>query len=127
MNEIEQKAIETLRESFLFLNKDLVDKIAEYKKTKSFSGYLGDNSFDFKDFFEVLEYGFKSLTLKDIFESMMHLYFFKGCCDFSFDINKYIDLKNNKFNEKDSVYFLIKRNKISKKIFDREIVRSKDE
>ena len=33
----------------------------------------------------------------------------------------------NKFNENDSAYLLIKINKISRKIFDKEIVRSKDE
>ena len=33
----------------------------------------------------------------------------------------------NKFNENDSAYLLIKINKISNKIFDREIVRSKNE
>jgi len=87
-----KKSLEILRETFLSLNQDLVTKIENCKNNKTSSfGIASSHEYEYKKFFEVLEHGFKSELLKDLFESMMHIYFFKGCCDLSFSIDRYVE------------------------------------
>lgn len=95
-----QKALQLLRQAFLDMNPELITKIENYKVTKTFSGTIGGKDghhFDFKDFFEVLETGFYSPYIRDLFESFLHLYFFKTCTELRVNIEDYIE--HDTFNQ----------------------------
>lgn len=98
-NPKEQKAIEVLRDFFISQNDDLINRIDEYKKTGCFKCNAYSHDYIFKDFFQVLENGFRSILLKNIFESMMHILFIRVYYNVPFDIKKYI--KKDTLNEED--------------------------
>lgn len=89
-----EKALSLLRQTFIDLNPDLIAKIETYKTTKSFSGVIGGKEgyhFDFKDFFEVLQKGFFSPNIRELFEGLMLLYFFKVYAELQINIGDYIN------------------------------------
>ena len=77
-----------LREQFVSNNTKLLEKIKESEVTGTFKCNFLREDYDFKCFLETLEKRFVSNKLRTVFESMLHLYYFKNCnldisvCDF---------------------------------------------
>lgn len=94
-------SLKILREVFLSLNQDLVEKIEESKKTGRFCFALGSHHYDYKIYSEILQDGFVSPRLEELFEGMMHIYFFRACCDMSFDLFEYV--RDSEFLEEDFI------------------------
>jgi hypothetical protein len=98
-----------VREQFYDYGKEILDKISTYETTGTMSGYLGDPSFDYKDFSKVMQGGFHSVTLQLLFESMVYLHYFCDVYSMTLDPKDYIS--HRKFDHEAF-------NKISKKYAD---------
>lgn len=90
------KALDTVREGFNSMNKDLFDEIAKCEKTGSFMYRQHHHHMEYKDFYDVLKIGFQSLDLHQLFETMAYLYYFKGVVTVSLEMDTYI--KFDKFD-----------------------------
>jgi hypothetical protein len=93
------KAMGIVRESFNEMNKEFYAELERSKKTGSFRFSTRTIHYgDLKDYHEILENGFQSLDLHQLFETLIYLYFFKTLCTSSLDLNEFVSY--DKFDNK---------------------------